>query len=337
MDLMNTAAGPGFYRLFLAILVIIHHVSSFNMGSAAVYIFFSLSGFWINAMWRDRYSRAQQPYWTFIVSRFWRLAPVFVVCSAVAWIVAFRLAVPPNLNWFTETFSSLFILGYSGLTFMPNGPAWSLDYEMQFYLIAPALSAAMLIDWRAALIVSILISGISFLIALPGTAASCLFPFALGAASSSVKWRPSSKIAALSLFATCMLLVGILFSPYRDLVLGGAHPGPLYRYNEHLNLVVAVLMLPCTIYTTTHRGGRYDPVWGDMSFIVYLIHWPIMLAVDVSSGTHIHRAFHIGVAFCLIGLTSWLIWKFIDRPLNRLRHGWVDGRIRSRNSHIVSA
>ncbi len=39
--------GPGYFRLFLAALVFLHHSSRLHLGTFAVYIFFILSGYWI--------------------------------------------------------------------------------------------------------------------------------------------------------------------------------------------------------------------------------------------------------------------------------------------------
>lgn len=46
--------GPGFYRFFLAILVVVHHTSIFALGAFAVYAFFNLSGYWMASVWRTR-------------------------------------------------------------------------------------------------------------------------------------------------------------------------------------------------------------------------------------------------------------------------------------------
>src|SRR5215469_4872256 len=131
--------GPGVFRLSLALLVFLNHTSRVDLGFSAVLIFFLLSGYWIFSMWTTRYSKARQPYATFFVSRMWRLLPAFLLCSAIAWSLAIlNDEVPPLGNWLYQLVPNLIIIGY-GLDWQPNVPAWSLDIEVQFYLIAPLL------------------------------------------------------------------------------------------------------------------------------------------------------------------------------------------------------
>ncbi len=76
--------GPGLFRLLLAEVVFIHHLSRFACGTAAVYVFFSLSGYWIYQMYTRRYSKARFPYLTYLISRAWRLLPTFWLISLLA-------------------------------------------------------------------------------------------------------------------------------------------------------------------------------------------------------------------------------------------------------------
>src|SRR5688572_29757476 len=74
---------PGAFRLFLAMLVFVHHFSGLGLGTYAVLVFFVLSGFWLERMWGERYKATQRPYLTYMISRIWRLAPVMVLVSAI--------------------------------------------------------------------------------------------------------------------------------------------------------------------------------------------------------------------------------------------------------------
>ena len=51
--------------------------------------FFSI-GYWLQLMWDGRYRHTRGPYATYLVSRFWRLAPVMLVASGV--VIAVDLA-----------------------------------------------------------------------------------------------------------------------------------------------------------------------------------------------------------------------------------------------------
>ncbi|MCK1503118.1 acyltransferase [Bradyrhizobium sp. 188] len=321
-----TFSGPGFYRLILALAVVVHHISRVNLGHAAVYIFFVLSGFWICSMWDTKYSHKRNPYFTFTISRFWRLAPVFVICSALAWLVAVHTGIAASFSpaaWAQEVFSSIFILGYSSLPLQPNTPAWSLDVEMQFYVIAPAIAMLLLWNWRIAVSVCAAISVMAALARLPNYVLPYLIFFATGGAAYVSKWRPSKGSALASLGVIGCLLATITVSPLRDVLLGGAHPGPLYRFNEYLNIVVAITIMPWSIYTTGQSSTAKDPLFGDLSFIIYLLHWPVIHFVDVASGSVLQRLGHTAVALAATTAGALLIWRLVDRPLNSLRSKWV--------------
>src|SRR5262249_50667477 len=75
--------GPGAFRWLLALTVLAHHTTPLRLGAWAVYVFFILSGYWITRMWDEKYRRTRLPVLTFLVSRWWRLAPVLVCCMAI--------------------------------------------------------------------------------------------------------------------------------------------------------------------------------------------------------------------------------------------------------------
>src|SRR5258708_13297126 len=81
---VKSLLSPGGVRLFLAMVVVVHHSLPLRAGSWAVDVFFVLSGYWITRMWNTRYRQTRIPYITFLVTRWWRLAPVFLVCTVLA-------------------------------------------------------------------------------------------------------------------------------------------------------------------------------------------------------------------------------------------------------------
>src|ERR1700675_4798789 len=100
-----TKIGPGFFRLFLSFVVVFHHSFPLRLGAWAVYVFFILSGFWISRMWRQRYAQTHRPLLTFVVSRWWRLAPVFLI-------------------WTVLSVASCFFLGEVGALERSSDPIW---------------------------------------------------------------------------------------------------------------------------------------------------------------------------------------------------------------------
>ena len=135
--------GPGILRVYLASTVVLQHLDIIGLGSTAVYLFYVLSGFWITALWDQKYSHCNHPYPTFLLSRFWRLFPLYTVCITMMGIVAAHFAGGLN-NAMNHQFSTAWlaraiIIVSSASQYHLLPPTWSLDIEMQFYLIAPLL------------------------------------------------------------------------------------------------------------------------------------------------------------------------------------------------------
>jgi len=334
--MLKKITGPGLFRLFLALLVFMQHISRFSVGSYAVYVFFCLSGFWIYKMYVGRYAFTRRPYFTYMVSRAWRLLPTFLLISLLAllYIFAERL---PEFNWQSWSgpnkahfiLSNLFILGYNSLQQKLLVPAWSLDIEMQFYLVAPLivlLLARRRVSPVWAILMAAAISLTCFLLGNQVELGSYLVFFVIGMAAASADWRPSSGQAFASLGVIALLTAGCLVSPWRGILLVGAHPGPLAVFSPRANVILALLTVPYAIYTTGQKGFRADGMFADLSYVVYLFHWIATMWIYEHPGRLAYRITSLGVACGLVLGFSFIIWKFYDHPINRMRSRWVSGR-----------
>lgn len=145
---------PGLFRLLLAFVVVIHHSFPLRLGAWAVGMFFVLSGFWISRMWRSKYSQTASPYRTFVISRWWRIAPLFVVVQAIAAVLVWSGlmqasgGVLADWRWWVTQPTVIGSTQFGRL--LP--PSWSLDVEMQFYLVAPIIlmGAMRVFSWQLA-------------------------------------------------------------------------------------------------------------------------------------------------------------------------------------------
>jgi peptidoglycan/LPS O-acetylase OafA/YrhL len=323
---------PGAFRLFLAMLVFVHHFSSLDWGPYAVYVFFVLSGFWVQNMWTGRYMQTRQPYLTYMVSRIWRLAPVMVLVSLITLALLPVIGIPDTTIYAANPFhlaaSSTILLGYSWLAYAPVGSAWSLDVEMQYYLIAPLL-ALLATRWSARLLIIVALA-LSALFAwlTPGyyIVPKYMIFFMTGLIAARINWCPSKKVAALSASSVVGLVIFVLVSPWRDVLVGGSNPGPLHVHAPAFNVLLGLLTIPFAIYTTTRRSDAADRMMADLSYIIYLLHWVAMQWLFSINGSFLQRLEVAATSFVLVPLGSWLIWRFYDQPLNRARTRWVTGR-----------
>ncbi|KAF2991314.1 acyltransferase [Methylocystis sp. MJC1] len=317
-------AAPGALRMALAFSVFLHHTTKFNLGMSAVLIFFVLSGYWVATMWAKTYSQTNWSYFTFLVSRVWRVTPVFALCSAIAWaLLWWRGGAPDDAGRLMhQLFSNVMILGYNSLSYQANVPGWSLDMEVQFYLVAP-LVIFLISRNLYAVLGCVALSLFAPKLGGSSTVLPFLYFFGIGVAAATHDLRPSRRLAYASLAASFALLFayGLVFVTNLDATQTAA-----VAFSSKANLFIAVMMTPWAIYTTQQASGATDRMVGDMSYIFYLLHWSVIGAIGTGEGSYMDRLLLSAEAIAIILAGSYLIWRLIDRPIGKLRAAWVSGR-----------
>jgi peptidoglycan/LPS O-acetylase OafA/YrhL len=319
-------ASPGALRMALAVAVFVHHTTKFNLGMSAVLIFFVLSGYWVATMWTKTYSKTTLSYFTFLVSRFWRVAPVFALCSGIAWsLLWWRGLAPLEAGGLArQLFSNVMILGYNSLSYQANVPGWSLDMEMQFYLVAPLV--VFLVSRNIyALFGCIALSLLAPKFGGSATVLPFLYFFGIGVAAATHGLAPSRRLAYLSL-GLAFALIAVCATIFLATFAADPSQTNLLAFGGKTNLLIAVLMTPWAIYTTQQKSGATDRMFGDLSYIFYLLHWSVIGALGTGEGSYFDRFVLCSEAMVLILAASWLIWLLFDRPIGRLRSAWVAGR-----------
>jgi len=321
-------ASPGALRLTLAFAVFLHHTTSFNLGMSAVLIFFVLSGYWVAAMWKRTYSKTTSAYFTYLVSRVWRIAPVFALCSAITWALLFWRGDAPMAfgGLMHQLFSNIMILGYNSLPFQANIPGWSLDMELQFYLIAPAIIFLISKNIQL-LLICLVISAAAPLLGGSATVAPFLLFFGVGVAAASHELKPSRAFAYRALYASLAVLVFCAALLAKELYFGSAQGAMALAFSSKTNLLIAATMTPWALYTTQQSSGAKDRMFGELSYIFYLLHWSVIGALKTGEGSYLDRVLLCSEALVIIFVASYLIWRLFDRPINKLRASWVSGRI----------
>ncbi len=267
-----------------------------------VYVFMTLSGFVIFQLLEQRRER----YGAFILRRFFRLAPLYLVVLLVAaWMTPFELRTLDHLFWRNphiydaikihhETLDNFWphlwshvlllhglvpetVLPDANFTFLSQG--WSISLEWQFYLLAPL--AFWLIKGRRYLTLGLLaavVAGFS-LLRYPsvGFLPNQFVWFALGIASFYVYcngiWfaRLNPRTHDLLLPAIGLLLVFLLHNPW-----------PVLAWLLVLDVILAEQVGLETRVTQHLRRVLEMPVlqWlGRMSYSVYLVHIGVLYVV----------------------------------------------------------
>ena len=324
----SAAIGPGAFRLALAGVVVLDHFYGVLLGRAAVYVFFVLSGYWITKMWSSRYTGADAPYLTYMTARLWRLAPTMLVSSAFAVLVAIAvLKINPltvsGVDPAHQIFSHLFFLGYSQLpTPRLLDPAWSLDIEMRFYLVAPFLILVME-RYGLRVFVALVLCASALQTVIPASGLGFLALFAAGMIAAKKDWRPSRRLSTGSLLAIAALFAGLYLSGHSGVLTDRG----LHDANTALSWVLAGLAAPYAIATCHEPGGERDRMFGDLSYSVYLIHWPVVVMMHAAQGaTGLTALACVALSFGL----AFLALNLVDQPLQTLRARWVSFQPKAR-------
>jgi peptidoglycan/LPS O-acetylase OafA/YrhL len=314
-------ASPGALRMALAFAVFLHHTTKLNLGMTAVLVFFVLSGYWVATMWSQTYSKTTWAYFTFLVSRVWRVTPVFALCSGIAWaLLWWRGDAPANVGGtIHQLFSNVLILGYNSLSYQANVPGWSLDMEMQFYLVAPVVIFLVARNLYAVL-GCVALSLLAPKFGGSATVLPFLYFFGIGVAAATHDLKPSRRLAYASLAASAAIILAFTALSFTQ-----ADPDAL-AFGARTNLLIAVTMTPWAIYTTKQKSGATDRMVGDMSYIFYLLHWSVIGAIGTGEGSAAHRLLLCSEAVLIIFAASWLIWALFDHPISKLRAAWVSSR-----------
>jgi peptidoglycan/LPS O-acetylase OafA/YrhL len=323
-------AEPGAFRLWLALVVVIHHVTRLEIGKAPVLVFFALSGFWVQKVWWGQYAATRASWVTFVVSRWWRIAPLMALSGLVCAAVMIGIG---HSEWplvagsaFRQVLSGLGVLGYALLPTRPVGPGWSLDVEMQFYLAAPILLAAIRRLSPALALASATVIAEFCLWLGQGVWLGAFLPwFVVGMLAAERDWEVSDGLARGSFVLTWAAFLVALASPWRWTLLGEF--GANYAW---FNMLLAAMMLPFALAGVRRRGDPADGALADYSYLVYLAHWP---AVLVWRGVHwdgpVARWCALLALATLVTFACRAARRWLDTPMHAQRKRWVAQRTAS--------
>ncbi|MDR3537595.1 MAG: acyltransferase, partial [Acetobacteraceae bacterium] len=226
-------------------------------------------------------------------------------------------------------------------------PAWSLDIELQYYLVAPIVMfwvrETRNFSFGRLALVAIGAVGLIFLgtyymrSAQSGTLPLYLGFFLIGLHTAHLSWRPGRVLAVGSLgVALAIVLVCCLIPQTRSLFLEGSFSGAFSDYNSLADAVVALIATPyvmSTVYQAPSKNraiGRIDRDLSNVTYEIYLFHWSAATIIGHFIGTwsKYQQLPIIVLAWIAIFPFSWLVYRVLDRPCDRPRVAYVRSRMR---------
>ena len=342
----------GVIRFLLALVVVGAHVGRIPFhvplgGLLAVQAFYIISGFLIALVWDGKYKSQPNGLFLFYTNRAARIYLIYwaVLAISVAVAIAAKLLTkewptyfvePPHKLTIYAIFTNLYIfgsaqaywLGFDGSHFyytmdytaspypvwrtLTLSPAWTLDLELTFYLLAPFL-----VNRRLRTIFAII--ALSFVARFSWYAMGHdvdpwnyrFFPFEIGLfvlgiaaykVSKMLAWRPSPPL----LYLIFTLAVGSILG-YE--LLGLSHSSFVY-------LFIFAAFIPYVFALT--RSWKVDRFLADMSFPLYLAHWPVTSFVLDYLPVPWPEFPGIGPAIASVAAAAALV-IFVERPIERWR------------------
>lgn len=331
--LTNPLLSAGKFRLFLAFLVVLVHSIGVPFGAVAVYLFFVLSGYWISHMWTRQYASTRSPYLTFLVSRAWRIFPLYWLCYVITILVCLLTD-----RFGTETWTHVatpewvarmaVLVSSSGQEHLLR-PAWSLDFEMQFYLVAP-LVVLVLRRPAAQAVGAVLAVALGAALAAghpawPRTAAHYGAFFLGGVLCQRSGWQPGSRLLGISQGLFVVSLGGIVCWSMAHRL---GWTTPLVNEVPWRDVAVVLFGFPLAIASCHRTSDQLDRHLGNLAYPLYLIHD----SLDILFEQVLHdrglswKIASLPLQWALMLGAAVALYVWVDRPIDLRRQRFVASR-----------
>ena len=293
-------------------------VAGQTLGTLAVYIFFTISGFLVAQSW-ERDPRITH----FLCKRSLRILPGLGAVTLACMLV---LGPIYSEHTFYDYITHLSTWGYLQNAFLVpdyrlpgvfhnnpfsnaiNGSLWTIPYEAHWYLIAAAAGTLGLLRWPW---------GIAIAWALMVLCANMLSDV-----------QPSEQLYGLKF--GCFFVAGWCLHVLREQwmhcgwvwLLSAAAIGAILCVGGEFQLAAMVMLPVMTVwlgvqsYPIVRRAGRL----GDPSYGMYLYAWPVQQAL-IATGTGTSVAYGIGLSTVITVALAYASWYAVESPALALKRG----------------
>jgi exopolysaccharide production protein ExoZ len=335
-------------RMFAALLVVFDHALinlmsagvieenhpfAFRSGGFGVLVFFLISGFVMSHSMYDSFSN--DGIWKkFLVRRLVRITPLYWLVTLV---IAAKALISGTLDSPDEVAMSLTYVPYlsdSGEVQPLNGVGWTLNYEMEFYLIF-ALCLCFSRRLGAVLLSSILIGLVMFRDALVEPVAGSEFwstaltfwsePIVLyflggvylGLIRAWVDRRGGAREMSMGVLLSGLvaLIVGYEILLYHEV---------MPRWLEAILAVALVAVLGLTTSEARSPATRFLKLLGDASYSTYLTHLFFLGVLwKVIGATTLPPVVSMVIALVGANIAGLVVYKMIEKPMLTKMQSWL--------------
>lgn len=332
----------------VAILLVLLYHARLPFAPAAGYlgvdVFFVVSGYLITGIISRGLTRGNFSFQAFYFRRAKRLLPAAYLTFVGTALAATLFLTQSEFHDFViqligaVTFTGNVVLwrqtGYfeGAAELKPLLHVWSLSIEEQYYLVLPATLALVTAQyWRAgAWAVVVLSLGLCLVYGrIDPSATFYLLPtraWELGIGSLGVlalEGRPGAQWIQRLYWPALAALFVVPFFP-----LGGAHPGPDAIIVCLATLVVILRNHPVVGSSAPMRGLSW---FGDMSYSLYLVHWPLFALAASAWVVDVPLPVRIGLAIASVAI-AWVMYNRVENPV---RHADLPMNLRSAAVAVV--
>ncbi|WP_157966810.1 acyltransferase family protein [Pseudomonas sichuanensis] len=319
-------------RALAVLAVIVFHMNSNWLpgGFLGVDIFFVISGFIITRLLHTQHTAQTFSYRQFYLSRAKRIIPAYLALIVICSLVFALLLIKGDFRDFFRSAKAALIFNsnnYFAHYYDYFGPkafelpllhTWSLAIEMQYYLLMPVLFLMLPAKWRTPVLVA-LFAGLTGYATYRGTQpdASGLYyslaaripEFLIGSVTalirppaSATQQRVAYAVGGSLMVASFALITESAFKP--GLLTLPPCIGVALVIWAAINQRSNPLCNPIAVQT------------GNLSYSLYLWHWPILAALRYIHGSYELPASVLSAAALLTLICGWLSYTFIE---NRVR------------------
>lgn len=292
-------------------------------GFLGVSVFFAISGFVI------AYSAEGRSSVGFIIARFSRIYPTFLLCMTLTFAVTLAGGIGhydvTRTQWFANLFIAAPLLGQPYV----DTVYWSLVIEVVFY---GWVALFMMLGWFPRRIDALLLVWFAITFANELTIDAPIFEklfiaddsgfFAVGLLIYQ-HYRGRRGIRFWSLFALAMGTA--IFQATHRLERLGAHPDS--TFDPKVVAVICIVALFGVFLATRIKRVPLPATIvlaaGGMTYPLYLLHMQIGYVIFTATSPHDHAGLAVTVIVSAIAVLAWAIWRFVEPGMHR----WVKSKL----------